>query len=88
METEEKLKLAKGASKAIAASCAGLVIKNAVKAYVPGKNRLEQVQILIGGYVLAGMVGDQAITWADQAFDKALNKFQELKKDLKETADE
>lgn len=84
---DDKIKLAKGIAKFAAGRSVIMVVTNAAKAHVPTKNKLEEIQLLIGAYVLAGMVSDHAITWADKRFDDAVSFVQSLKKSLKEQAD-
>lgn len=88
--TEETTKadFARSLVKFAAGQSVTFVVAGVIKNYVPTNNRLQQVELIIGSYVLANMMRDQAIDWADvklddaiEGYKKALKKLEEYKED-------
>lgn len=81
----DKLAIAKGITKFVVTQSVGFVVGSAVKTNVPTTNKTQQVEIVIGAYVLGAMIGDKASDYVDQKFDKAVTAVKEFANKNKET---
>lgn len=69
---DDKIKIAKGIVKFVAARSVGATIIKVLKNNVPTANRIEEIQLIVGSYVIGGMVTDRAVDWTGYKFDEAL----------------
>lgn len=85
---EDKIKLAKGVAKFVVSTSVGSVIKNSIKNQVVPSNQFEQVQLVVGAYVLGAMIGDKALDWADARFESAAQAYKKIKEAQEEESTE
>lgn len=83
----DKIMLAKAVTKFVASKSVGMVVANVVKNHVTTANKIEEIQVIVGAYVLAGMVADRALAWTDGKFDETIEAVQKFKS-MKETSNQ
>lgn len=59
--------------KGIARYGVGFVAATLVKTYCPTENKKQQLQLMIGAYVIGGIAADAAGDWAVREFDEAVD---------------
>ena len=79
-----KIKLAKSATKFIAGRSVSMIVVCALKGRIPTTNKSEELQVLIGSYVIAGMVTDFAIDWTSAKFDEGVQLVRTIKGIMKD----
>lgn len=87
MENTEKVALAKAVIKFVVGTSVGTVVSKAIKQNLEPKNLSEELQIVVGAYVLAGMASDKALDWADAKYEETRQKlidFETARKDRSE----
>lgn len=84
----DKIALAKGITKFVVGRSVGTVVATALRNNVSAVTRAQEVQVVVGSYVLGAMVADRAVEWTSQKFDEtliAIETFRHLHKEDKTT---
>lgn len=70
--------------KGIAKHSVAFIAAALAKTYCPTENKKQQLQVVIGAYVIGGMAGDAAAEWAAKEFDEGFEFIRSIFKQVKE----
>lgn len=73
-----KILIAKAVTKFVVGRSVGRLMLNGIKANVPTYSRSEELQLMVGTFVVGGIVAEKGIDWAEQKFDEAVVAIQTI----------
>ena len=81
-----KQEIAKSVIKFVVGSSTGAVVTELVKSHSSPDNVVEELQLVVAGYALGGVVADRTVDWADAKFNGLMKAFEQFKS--QETSEE
>lgn len=74
-----KQEIAKSAIKFVVGSSTGAVVTKLVKSHSSPDNIVEELQLVVAGYALGGVVADRTVDWADAKFTGLMKAIEQFK---------
>lgn len=88
MSTAQKLNIVKNVGQFVAGVSVSYVVATLTKTHTPTENRRQELMVVVGAVVLAGMASTKAEQYVEQKVDRIIEKIEKLQGKQTETETE